>query len=284
MRSYEAYSSNDALRRGKLCSGGSSSLPLRRSFSTPYRGPTWDFLPGTLSIPTTPVALDNIKTLAIPFSNSRSGCSSCGREYCNSIKTARVLIRFLVGGAVVSVFALIGDLVKPKSFAGLFGAAPSVALATLGADGSDGRRILCRHGSPLYDGRCNRIHSVCLVRELGHDALQPESSLGYELLNSSVAWGSIRSLVCLAEIAMQIKVDLSVLGQTRWYEYAIRFIFGGLITAVAGIIARLGRGVGGLFLAFPAIFPASATLIEKHETQKKEEEGLQGTQRGRKSG
>jgi hypothetical protein len=29
------------------------------------------------------------------------------------------------------VFALLGDLLKPKSFAGLFGAAPSIALATL---------------------------------------------------------------------------------------------------------------------------------------------------------
>ena len=44
----------------------------------------------------------------------------------------QILIRFLVGGAAVSVFALIGDVLKPKSFAGLFGAAPSVALATLG--------------------------------------------------------------------------------------------------------------------------------------------------------
>ena len=43
-----------------------------------------------------------------------------------------LLFRFLVGGVLVSVFALIGDLFKPKSFAGLFGAAPSVALATLG--------------------------------------------------------------------------------------------------------------------------------------------------------
>lgn len=43
----------------------------------------------------------------------------------------QILIRFLVGGAVVSVFAVISDLLKPKSFAGLFGAAPSVALATL---------------------------------------------------------------------------------------------------------------------------------------------------------
>jgi hypothetical protein len=42
-----------------------------------------------------------------------------------------ILIRFLIGGVVVSSFALIGDLFKPKSFAGLFGAAPSVALATL---------------------------------------------------------------------------------------------------------------------------------------------------------
>lgn len=43
----------------------------------------------------------------------------------------QILIRFLIGGAVVSLFALIGDVLKPKSFAGLFGAAPSVALATL---------------------------------------------------------------------------------------------------------------------------------------------------------
>jgi len=41
------------------------------------------------------------------------------------------LIRFLVGGVVVSAFAMLGDIVRPKSFAGIFGAAPSVALATL---------------------------------------------------------------------------------------------------------------------------------------------------------
>jgi hypothetical protein len=44
---------------------------------------------------------------------------------------AQILIRFFIGGAVVSLFAVLGDLFKPKSFAGLFGAAPSVALATL---------------------------------------------------------------------------------------------------------------------------------------------------------
>src|SRR6266550_1254042 len=44
----------------------------------------------------------------------------------------QILIRFLVGGAVVTAFAAMGDVLRPKSFAGLFGAAPSVALATLG--------------------------------------------------------------------------------------------------------------------------------------------------------
>ena len=42
------------------------------------------------------------------------------------------VVRFLIGGTIVSTFALIGDVLKPKGFAGLFGAAPSVALATLG--------------------------------------------------------------------------------------------------------------------------------------------------------
>jgi Protein of unknown function (DUF3147) len=42
------------------------------------------------------------------------------------------VVRFLVGGIAVSAFAMLGDILRPKSFAGLFGAAPSVALATLG--------------------------------------------------------------------------------------------------------------------------------------------------------
>jgi hypothetical protein len=44
---------------------------------------------------------------------------------------ADILIRFIVGGAIVSAFAVLSDLFKPKSFAGIFGAAPSVALATI---------------------------------------------------------------------------------------------------------------------------------------------------------
>jgi uncharacterized membrane protein (GlpM family) len=42
-----------------------------------------------------------------------------------------LFIRFLIGGSVVMLFALLGDILRPKSFAGLFGAAPSIALATI---------------------------------------------------------------------------------------------------------------------------------------------------------
>src|ERR1700685_3371964 len=56
-----------------------------------------------------------------------------------------------------------------------------------------------------------------------------------------------------------LQLDLSTFRETRWYEYAARFFFGGLITAAAGIVAKkLGPAIGGLFLAFPAIFPAGA--------------------------
>jgi hypothetical protein len=83
---------------------------------------------------------------------------------------------------------------------------------------------------------------------------------------------------------MMIRIDLSALRTTKLHEYAIRFLFGGLITAAAGFIAqRWGPGIGGLFLAFPAIFPASATLVEKHEKQKKNRAGLQGAVRGREA-
>jgi hypothetical protein len=81
---------------------------------------------------------------------------------------------------------------------------------------------------------------------------------------------------------MVIKLNFKALKRTQWHEYALRFLLGGLITAITGWLAeRFGPVVGGLFLAFPAIFPASATLLEKHEREKKREAGIAFTVRGR---
>jgi hypothetical protein len=57
-----------------------------------------------------------------------------------------------------------------------------------------------------------------------------------------------------------------------------------LATCLAGLVADIGGPVlGGLFLAFPAIFLASATLIEAHERRRKRERGLHGNRRGRQA-
>ena len=83
---------------------------------------------------------------------------------------------------------------------------------------------------------------------------------------------------------MIVQLNLSAFRETRWYEYAIRFVLGGAMTVIAGLIAaRFGPVVGGLFLAFPAIFPASATLIEKHVRERKEKAGLAGARRGKEA-
>lgn len=82
---------------------------------------------------------------------------------------------------------------------------------------------------------------------------------------------------------MKIEAKLSSLKATKPHEYAIRFLFGGLVTVLAGVIAKhYGPGIGGLFLAFPAIFPATSTLLETHEEQKKQRAGFDGTNSGRK--
>lgn len=81
---------------------------------------------------------------------------------------------------------------------------------------------------------------------------------------------------------MRVHLDLRTLVKTKWWEYALRFLFGGTLTLITGIVAqRYGPELGGLFLAFPAIFPASATLIEKHERERARQTGTSKTTRGR---
>jgi hypothetical protein len=80
---------------------------------------------------------------------------------------------------------------------------------------------------------------------------------------------------------MVVRVNWSALKQGHWYEYVLRFVLGGLATALAGAVAQFfGPEAGGLFLAFPAIFCASATLIERHERERKQKLGLSGYRRG----
>jgi hypothetical protein len=80
---------------------------------------------------------------------------------------------------------------------------------------------------------------------------------------------------------MKISLDFPAVHQTKWYEYVIRFIVGGLVTVLAGLVAKkFGPAVGGIFLAFPAVFPSSVTLVEKHEQERNQGTGRGGTSSG----
>jgi uncharacterized membrane protein (GlpM family) len=77
------------------------------------------------------------------------------------------VIRFLVGGIVVSAFALLGDVLRPKSFAGLFSAAPSVALVSLGlAFQNEGPNYVAVEARAMVFGSIALAVYSCLVCQL----------------------------------------------------------------------------------------------------------------------
>jgi hypothetical protein len=62
-----------------------------------------------------------------------------------------------------------------------------------------------------------------------------------------------------------------------WRDFAIRFAFGAAISLVAALAGQLlGNRVGGELLAFPAILPATLTLIEAKEDRRKAESDTRG--------
>ena len=80
---------------------------------------------------------------------------------------SQILIRFIIGGFIVSACAIIGDVLKPKSFAGLFGAAPSVALATLAMTiVSDGPRYAAIEGRSMMAGAVAFLIYASLVSRI----------------------------------------------------------------------------------------------------------------------
>ena len=52
----------------------------------------------------------------------------------------------------------------------------------------------------------------------------------------------------------------------RFRDFALRFAFGAGIAVAAGVVGAIaGERIGGILLGFPAILPASLTLIERKD-------------------
>src|SRR5438270_14079659 len=106
---------------------------------------------------------------------------------------ADLISRFLVGGVVVTVFALIGSSLKPKSFAGLFSAAPSVALATLTltilSKGTRYAAVECR--SMIEGGIALCVYSLLVSWLL----VRRKPSPGWSAVGAIVVWFVVAGLL-----------------------------------------------------------------------------------------
>jgi len=109
----------------------------------------------------------------------------------------QLIFRFAIGGLIVSLFAALGDVLKPKSFAGLFGAAPSVALATLGLTiATDGKLYAATEARSMivgafalcaYAALCSRL----MMRNRMHSTLASTSALALWLICALGIWAIV---------------------------------------------------------------------------------------------
>ena len=78
-------------------------------------------------------------------------------------------------------------------------------------------------------------------------------------------------------MAMRLRLRFDSLRETTPMEYARHFAAGGFVTVAASLIAqRYGPVIGGLFLAFPGIFPPSISLVAKHKREREAAQGFVG--------
>jgi uncharacterized protein DUF3147 len=74
-----------------------------------------------------------------------------------------------------------------------------------------------------------------------------------------------------------IGFDLGKLRGINVGDYLIRFVFGAGVSLVAGIVTLVfGARIGGVFLAFPAILPATLTLVEEKEGTRRADQNAGG--------
>jgi hypothetical protein len=114
-------------------------------------------------------------------------------------------LRFLVGGIAVSAFAALGDTLRPKSFAGLFGAAPSIALATLLITLSQ------------KDAASAKAPTIMERPSAAANVDRDDGSSGG--LVRSCVWANGAPVSAL----MIVQFKPSALRQMRWHEYVVRW-------------------------------------------------------------
>jgi hypothetical protein len=80
---------------------------------------------------------------------------------------------------------------------------------------------------------------------------------------------------------MKPRFDFAEVRAAPARQYVLRFVFGGLISVATGLIANAwGAVIGGLFLAFPAVLPASLAFVSEEDGRRCAAEDASGSRIG----
>ena len=196
------------------------------------------------------------------------------------------------GGLFVTAFAVLGEMLQPKRFAGVFGASPAVALANLlvialvegdaaARTSADGMMV----GAAAFVVAC--LAAIPAVRRWGAVRgsavlwavwLVVGAAIAVPVVGAAGA-GSGMGLPSGGRAGQQepgngpgadrgrlFAIHFGALRQIRPRALVLRFIFGANISIVAGLVAlAAGKRAGGVMLGAPAVLPATLTIIEKRE-------------------
>lgn len=108
------------------------------------------------------------------------------------------IIRFFVGGLIVSLFSAFGEALRPKSFAGLFGTAPSVALATLGLTiVADGKMFAAKEARSMIAGALAFLSNAwatiwLIMKHKWHAGVASSCTLIVRMIFAVAAWAVLR--------------------------------------------------------------------------------------------
>jgi hypothetical protein len=197
------------------------------------------------------------------------------------------------GGLFVVLFAVLGEMLEPKRFAGIFGASPAVALANLLvialAKGDAAARsaaigmiagavalaVACAAAIPAVR-RWGAVRGSALLWGVwilvggagaipaagGAGAIGTGLPTGHRILRRRREPGRTAD----RNGGRLFAVDLQSVREIRPSALAMRFAFGAAISVVAGLVTVVaGQRVGGVMLAAPAVLPATLTIIERQE-------------------
>ena len=202
-------------------------------------------------------------------------------------------IKGLAGGGLVVAFALPSEGLAPKRCAGLFSAAPAVALASMTLVLVDkGAYEAHQNATGMIAGDAGTVaYAAAAVPLLRTGELQSRPRLHYRRGSRLPRWRrvaaagmsttstepTIRDSPGRAPYARSGKIT-----EARPHDLAIRFAAGAVTSIIAGAVTLVfGARIGGILLAFPAILVASLTLIEEQEDSINAREDARGAIIGR---